>query len=56
MPRDKNYPEEVRKEARRRREGWSLGEIAAQLGLPKNTLTLWIRNIELTSEQRERIK
>lgn len=56
MPRGKYYPEEVREEARRlRREGRSLGEISEQLGPPKNTLTLWVRGVELTLEQRERI-
>ena len=52
MPRGQYYPEELREEARRlRREGWSLNEIAAKLGPPKNTLTLWVGDIELTSEQ-----
>lgn len=56
MPRGKYYPEELRQEARRlRREGWSLNEISARLGPPKNTLTLWVRGIELTSEQRDRL-
>jgi hypothetical protein len=56
MPRGKHYPEELREEARRlRREGWSLNEISAQLGPPKNTLTLWVRDIELTQEQRARL-
>ena len=56
MPRGKYYPEELREEARRlRREGRSLGEIAAKLGPPKNTLTLWVREIELTPEQRGRL-
>lgn len=57
MPRGKHYPEELREEARRlRREGWSLGEISKRLGPPKNTLTLWVRGIELTPEQQVRIK
>lgn len=57
MPRGKNYPEQIREEARRlRREGWTLGEIARKLGPPKNTLTLWVRDIELTPEQQQRIK
>jgi hypothetical protein len=57
MPRGKHYPEEIREEARRlRREGWSLGEIAKKLGPPKNTLTLWVRDIALTPEQQQRIK
>ena len=56
MPRGKYYPEETRQEARRlRRDGWSLNEISAKLGPPKNTLTLWVRGIELTSEQRTRL-
>ncbi len=56
MSRGQYYSEEVREEARRlRREGWSLNEIAARLGPPKNTLTLWVRGIELTSEQRTRL-
>lgn len=56
MPRGKFYPEELREEARRlRREGWSLNEIAAKLGPPKNTLTLWVRDIELSTAQRERL-
>ncbi len=56
MPRGKYYPEELREEARRlRREGYSLNEIAARLGPPKNTLTLWVRGIELTPEQRQRL-
>jgi hypothetical protein len=56
MPRGKYYPEELREEARRlRREGWSLNEIASKLGPPKNTLTLWVRGIELTPEQRARL-
>jgi transposase-like protein len=54
MPRGQSYPEELREEARRlRREGYSLNEIAARLGPPKNTLTLWVRGIELTPEQRQ---
>jgi hypothetical protein len=52
MPRGKCYSEEMHEEARRlRREGWSLNEIAAKLGPPKNTLTLWVRGIELTPKQ-----
>lgn len=56
MPRGTSYSEELREEARRlRREGWSLNEISAKLGPPKNTLTLWVRGIELTPEQRQRL-
>jgi hypothetical protein len=57
MPRGKHYPEEMKQEARRlRRAGWTLGEIAKKLGPPKNTLTLWVRDIVLTPEQQQRIK
>jgi hypothetical protein len=43
----------MREEARRlRREGWTLGEISKRLGPPKNTLTLWVRGIELTSSSK----
>lgn len=56
MPRGPYYPEELREEARRlRREGYSLNEISAKLGPPKNTLTLWVRGIELTPEQQQRL-
>lgn len=56
MPRGKQYPEELREEARQlRREGWSLNEIAAKLGPPKNTLTVWVRDIVLTPDQRSRL-
>lgn len=56
MPRGKQYPEELREQARQlRREGCSLNEIAARLGPPKNTLTLWVRDIVLTPEQRGRL-
>lgn len=56
MPRGQYYPEELREAARRlRREGYSLNEISAKLGPPKNTLTLWVRGIELTPEQQQRL-
>ena len=56
MPRGTYYSEELPEEARRlRREGWSLNEISAKLGPPKNTLSLWVRGIDLTPEQRARL-
>ncbi len=52
MPRGTKYSEELRQEARElRRQGWSLGEIVKKLGPPKNTLTLWVRDIVLTPAQ-----
>lgn len=57
MPRGEKYPEEVREAARLlRRNGWSLGEISQRLGIPKHTLSPWLRGIELTPQQRERLK
>jgi transcriptional regulator with XRE-family HTH domain len=43
-----------REEARRLRseEGLSVGEIARRLGVSKGTSSLWLRDIELTDEQR----
>lgn len=56
MPRGEYYPEGIKEEARRlRRKGWSLNEISAKLGPPKNTLTLWVRDIILNEEQRARL-
>ena len=47
----------MRETARRlRREGWSLREISEELGIPRNTLTLWLRDIELTPDQHERLR
>ena len=57
MSRGKRYSDEIKVEARRlRRAGWSLNEISARLGPPKNTLTLWVRDIELTPAQQARLK
>ena len=57
MPRGKYYSTEVREEARRlRREGWSLRETSKELGIPRNTLTLWLRDIELMPTQNERLR
>ncbi len=56
MPRGTYYPQELREEARRlQRDGWSLNEISDKLGPPKNTLSLWLRGIELTPKQRARL-
>ncbi len=39
-----------------RAQGWSLGEIALEIGIPKNTLSGWCKSIELTEAQVKRIK
>lgn len=56
MPRGTYYPEEVRESARQlRREGFSLAEISAKLGMPKNTVLGWVDGIKLTPEQQARL-
>ena len=46
-----------REEARRMRleEGLSVGEIARRLGVSKGTSSLWLRDVELTDEQKLRL-
>lgn len=39
-----------------RKQGWSLGEISLKTGIPKNTISGWIRDIRLTDGQKERIR
>ena len=34
-----------------RRQGYSVGQIAGQLGVSKSAVSLWVRQIELTDEQ-----
>ncbi len=38
-----------------RQQGFSYGEIQSALSIPKSTLSHWLRNIELTGEQRARL-
>ena len=38
-----------------RRKGFSYSEIGRQLALPKSTLSLWLKNLELTIEQKARL-
>lgn len=51
-------PNPEAKEAARkfRIRGWSLGEIANKINVPKNTLSGWVKDIKLTEEQIGRIK
>lgn len=57
MGKNKIYPKEVKAEARNlRNRGWSLGEISARLKMPKNTISGWVKDIELTKRQKQRIK
>lgn len=60
MPRPKRiYPPGFREEARAlRQQGLTYREIIAELGgdIPKNTISEWVRDIELTIEQKDRIR
>lgn len=38
-----------------RRQGHSLGEIREMLGVSKSSVSMWVRDIELTAEQMERL-
>src|SRR5438128_327503 len=53
------YPPEIREQARElRRAGFTYPEIADRLGgnIPQATLSNWLADIDLTTEQRARIK
>lgn len=57
--RTRAYPPEIRARARElRRAGLTYPEIVAELGanIPQATLSHWVRDIELTTEQKARIK
>ncbi len=57
MRKYKLYPEKIKEKARKlRKQGWSLGEISQSLNIPKNTLSGWVKEITLTSRQKQRIK
>ncbi|MFH0951389.1 MAG: helix-turn-helix domain-containing protein [bacterium] len=38
-----------------RQRGLSYGEISKKLGVPKSTLSLWLKGLELTDEQKKRL-
>jgi len=53
----KKYSLKTKQLVRRlRQNGWSLGEINRKTGIPRNTLSGWVRDIQLTRKQRMRIK
>jgi len=57
--RTRSYPPELREQARAlRRAGFTYTEILARLGgnIPQPTLQGWVKDIELTTEQKARIK
>ncbi|MBL7131663.1 MAG: hypothetical protein ISS45_09750 [Candidatus Omnitrophica bacterium] len=53
----KNYSREVKQKAcDLRTNGWSIGEISHKMQVPKNTLSGWLKKIQLTKEQKDRIR
>jgi hypothetical protein len=57
MPKNKVYSAKIKEKTRKlRKQGWSLGEISQKLNIPKNTISGWVKEIELTKEQKSRIK
>lgn len=51
------YSDKVKQEARNLRiKGWSIGEIRLKMKIPKNTISSWVKDIQLTKQQDERIK
>lgn len=53
----KIYSNKIKQKVRNlRKRGWSLGEINQKTKIPKNTISGWIKDIQLTKKQRKRIK
>jgi hypothetical protein len=53
----KRYSELVKRKVRNlRKNGWTLGEINRKLKIPKNTISGWVNDIQLSKKQKERIK
>ena len=51
------YSGKIKQKARSLRQGgWTLGEISHELKIPKNTLSGWLKGIQLTRKQQNRIK
>ena len=51
------YAKSIKQAARDlRSQGWSIGEIRLKMGIPKNTLSGWLKDIRLTTKQEARIK
>lgn len=38
-----------------RKEGWSMNEIKNKIGVSKSSVSLWVRNIQLTGDQRKEL-
>lgn len=39
-----------------RHKGWSIGEISLKMKIPKNTISSWVRDVQLTTQQVKRIR
>ena len=53
----KIHPPKVKNQAcLLRNKGFSLKEISLELKIPKNTIQVWVRHIELTEDQKRRLK
>lgn len=57
MPKGRPYPQKIKEKAcKLRKQGRSLNEISQSLSIPKNTLSGWVKEIKLTSRQKEHIE
>lgn len=53
----KPYSNKIKQKVRNlRSQGWSLGEITLKTKIPKNTISGWVKDIQLTETQKKRIK
>ncbi|MDP3732148.1 MAG: hypothetical protein Q8R31_03835 [Candidatus Omnitrophota bacterium] len=53
----KIYSNKIKQKVRNlRKRGWSIGEISLKMKIPKNTISGWVKDIQLTEQQRKRIK
>lgn len=53
----KIYSKEIKETAHNlRKDGRSIGEISIELHIPKNTISGWVKTIQLTKNQKKRIK
>lgn len=53
----KTYSIQIKQKVRHlRSQGWSLGEISPKMKIPKNTISGWVKDIQLTRKQKKRIK
>ncbi|MFA5287481.1 MAG: hypothetical protein WC394_04340 [Candidatus Omnitrophota bacterium] len=52
-----SYSKEIKQKARKlRSKSWSMGEISLKMKIPGNTISRWVKDIQLTKKQEKRIK